>query len=145
MYVRWLGAFRTEGYSLKESFLYEMTRTSDVACEHFKSKSEVRARVGLLVKPSAVYKHYDGDVWSEYDHKGNLHPTRKPWQAYSKHTECFAKPEYTGIVLEKRSFKDLQKRNRLEIIEFLKEYEASTGIKLPVYKIVNGKLIPETI
>ena len=115
MYVRWLGAFRKNG-SLSEAIRFEMTRTTNVACEHFKKKSRVRkARVGLLVDPTAVYKNFKGDVWSEYDPNGNLYYTQKPYEACSDHTESWAKPVYTGLVIKNGSFENLSPKARDEI------------------------------
>lgn len=139
MYVRWLGAFRRNG-SLYESFNFEMTRKTNVACEHFKVKSLVsRARVGLLVDPKAVYKNWNGDVWSEYDADGCLYYTRKDYEADSAHKESWAKPVYTGIVIKGGDLVSLSKKAQEQIIKAAKDFN------LPLYKLSDGKLKKMTI
>lgn len=138
MYIRWLGAFRKNG-SLSEAIAFETTRATDVACERLQNgKSFVnQARVGLLVDPKAVYKRFDGDVWSEYTSDGRLYTTRKGYEASSKHQEAFAKPVYTGIVIKNASFATLKYTARAEILAAHELYA------LPVYKLVKGSLIRE--
>ena len=138
MYVRWLGAFAHE-FTLSESIRFEYTRTSEVACEHFRVKSNIHKSVGLLVDPKAIIKRWSGDVWSEYQ-GDKLVSTRKPWEAgkNSHHTECWANPKYTGIVV-KGSFHDLSRNIRNELIK------AVTDIDVPVYELKKGRLIPVTI
>lgn len=139
MYVRWLGAFAKIS-TLSESISFEMTRTSEVACEHFKTKSNIRrATVGLLVDPKAVTRRWNRDVWSEYE-GDHLVATRKPWEAPSKshHSECWTKPEYTGILIQ-GSFMDLKPYIRSELIK------AVQNTQLPVYSLKKGRLIPVTI
>ena len=116
-----------------------MTRKTDVACERLQSgKSLVdRARLGLLVSPKAVYKRFSGDVWSEYNASGDLYPTRKGYEATSKHLESFAKPVYTGLVIKNGSLSTLRYSARQQVIS------AHERFSLPVYKLVNGKLIQE--
>ena len=142
MYIRWLGAFRKNG-PLLEAITFEMNRSNDVACEQLqKGKSLVKqARVGLLIDPKAVYKRYSGDVWSKYDVKGNLYPTRKGYQAplKSKHKEAFAKPVYTGIVIKNASLLTLKYEARTELIKAVQTFD------LPIYKLVKGSLVKENI
>ena len=136
MYIRWLGCFRKNG-SLSEAIDFEFTRNTDVACEQLiKGKSKVhKARVGLLVDPSAVYKKFPGDVWSEYTVDGELHPTRKGYEALSEHREAFAHPVYTGLVIKDGSFDNLSGKARHQIIS------AVTRWNIPVYHLkANGKL-----
>lgn len=138
MYIRWMGAFRKNG-SLSEAIAYELTRTTDVACEQLqKGISFVdHARVGLLVDPKAVYKRYSGDVWSEYDVAGNLSATRKGYQTNSRHRESFAKPVYTGLVIKNGSLATLKYTARAEILSVHEQYA------LPVYRLAKGSLIRE--
>ena len=140
MYIRWMGAFRKNG-SLSEAVLFELSRTTDVACEQLvKGKSLVeQARVGLLVNPSAVYKRYNGDVWSEYTVDGKLHTTRKGYEATSAHKEAFAKPIYTGLVIKNGSLATLSYAARQEIAEISKRHS------LPVFRLVKGKLVAENV
>lgn len=140
MYIRWLGAFRKNG-SLSEAVCFELSRTTDVACEQLQSgKSFVNhARVGLLVDPKAVYKRFTGDVWSEYTVDGSLHATRKAWEASSKHKESFAKPVYTGLVIKNGSLETLQYAARQEVIKAVEQHN------LPLYKLVKGKLVRITV
>ena len=138
MYIRWLGCFKKNG-SLYESILFEYTRDTDVACEKLvKGKSHVspkKARVGLLVDPSSVYKTFTGDVYSEYDVEGKLHPTRKGYEAYSQHIESFAHPVYTGLVIKDGSFDNLSGKARHQIISAVRQLD------IPVYHLkANGKL-----
>jgi hypothetical protein len=139
MYVRWLGAFASQA-TLSESISFEMNRLSEVACEHFTKKSNIQhSTVGLLVDPKAIIKRWTGDVWSEYEGI-HLVATRKPWEAGkgSKHTECWAKPSYTGILIQ-GSFQDLKRNAREELRKAVSE----TG--LPVYELKKGRLNPVTI
>lgn len=140
MYIRWMGAFITNG-SISDGISFEMTRESAVACEHLqKGKSYIQhARIGLLVDPKAVYKRYSGDVYSHYTSNGCLHTGRKPYEAGSKsrHWEAFAKPVYTGIVIKNGSLETIKRAARKEILDACEQYH------LPVYKLVKGSLIRE--
>lgn len=140
MYIRWMGAFRKNG-SLSEAVCFELSRTTDVACEQLQSgKSLVdHARVGLLVDPKAVYKRFAGDVWSEYTVDGSLHATRKACEAGSKHKEAFAKPVYTGLVIKNASLETLGYAARQEVIKAVEQHD------LPLYKLVKGKLVRITV
>lgn len=104
MVIRWLGAFRKKG-SITESLSWELSQSSvsALAAERLsKGKSAIRhAKVGLLVKNSAVLRKYRSDVWSEY--RGNkLIKTRKEGCAYSDHTECWVRPDYIAVVVKGR-------------------------------------------
>jgi len=103
MIIRWLGAFRHKG-SLSDSLKWELeqTDTSAVAAEKLvRGRSEIKkARVGLLVKNSAVLRRYYSDVWSKYNDKGKLVKTRREGKAYSRHAECWVSPSYIGIVVK---------------------------------------------
>ena len=138
MYIRWMGAFRKNG-SLSESIMYELTRTTDVACEQLQAGVSFvdRARVGLLVDPKAVYKRFFGDVWSEYTPDGKLYTTRKGYETNSRHKESFARPVYTGIVIKNGSLATLKYAARAEILSVHEQYS------LPVYRLVKGSLVRE--
>lgn len=102
MYVRWLGAFR-KNFSLADSIEFELSRTTEAACEKFKKTSEIYSKVGLLCDPKFIVKDFTGDCWSEYDKKGKLHKNRNPRHAgiKSKHKESWVKPGgFCGIVLK---------------------------------------------
>ena len=114
VFVRWLGAFRSQNQTLEESLNFEAgfsissTRRLQVACEAIKIRSyrsydwdskrdfnsvaiekEIcRCGIGLLVKRNKVRKIFAGDVWSEIDEEGNLFPTRLP--NLEGHWEAFA-------------------------------------------------------
>ena len=103
MIIRWLGAFRkTSG--LYDSLVYEcfQNQRKHVAAEQLQhGVSEIKhARVGLLVKNSAVVHRYWSDVWSEYNDNGTLKKTRQQGKAWSTHREAFCRPEYLGVVLK---------------------------------------------
>lgn len=138
MFIRWLGAFGKNG-SLSESVAFEMSRSTDVACERLqKGRSLIdHSRVGLLVDPTAVYKRFDGDVWSEYSPSGDLAPTRKAYEAQSHHKEAFAKPVYTGIVIKNGSLATLKYEARAEVVK------SARAFNLPIYKLVKGTLVKE--
>jgi len=106
MVIRWLGAFRTQG-TLFDALVWELTQTTKkhVAAEKLqRGKSYItHAKIGLLIKNSAVVKRYRSDVWSEYTRIGTLKKTRREGDAWSRHTEVWARPVYLGIVL--KSFK----------------------------------------
>ena len=138
MFIRWLGAFRKNG-SLSEAISFEMVRETPVACEQLqKGKSFVdHARVALLVDPKAVYKRFKGDVWSEYTPDGKLYACRPYYDAFGKHKESWAKPVYTGLVIKGGSLATLSFEAREQI------KLASKKHSLPVYRLVQGKLIPE--
>ena len=131
MFIRWLGAFRKNG-SLSEAISFEMARETPVACEQLD-----HARVGLLVDPKAVYKRFKGDVWSEYTPDGKLYACRPYYDAFGKHKESWAKPVYTGLVIKGGSLATLSFEAREQI------KLASKKHSLPVYRLVQGKLIPE--
>ena len=103
MIVRWIGAYRNWKNSLSEAIDHELcvpihrVRCAERLC---RGRSNIRAKVGLLVKNSAIIKRFRGDVWSEPIGNGKLKATRKqtfyPW-----HTECWVKPVYIGIVIKR--------------------------------------------
>jgi hypothetical protein len=103
MIIRWLGAFRKQG-SLYSALVWEVTQTTrkHVAAERLqRGKSYIfHARVGLLIKNSAVVRRYRSDVWSEYTRTGALKKTRKEGKNWSGHTEVWARPVYIGVVLK---------------------------------------------
>ena len=101
MIVRWLGAFRRKG-TLEEALNWELTQApSAVAAERLiNGKSEIRhARIGLLVKNSAVLRKFRSDIWSEY-RNGKLVATRREGYAHSRHTECWVQPVYIAVVIK---------------------------------------------
>ena len=138
MYVRWLGAYKKNG-SIGEAVAFEMQRSTDVACEQLQRGVSMiqQSRLGLLVDPKAVYRRYDGDVYSLYSPSGKLHPTRKGYEACSKHKESFAHPVYTGIVIKNGSLMTLSTEARDEVIK------SARAFNLPIYRLVKGKLIEE--
>ncbi len=102
MIIRWLGAFRKRG-SLEEALKWELTQApSAVAAERLiKGKSAIyHAKIGLLVKNSALLRKYRSDVWSEYNENGKLVRTRREDGAHSCHTECWVQPHYLAIVIK---------------------------------------------
>lgn len=103
MIIRWLGAFRKKG-RLIDSLNWELSQQSvpALAAERLrKGKSAIpHAKVGLLVKNSALLRRYRSDVWSEYRGNGKLIATRKEGEAYSQHAECWVRPEYLAIVIK---------------------------------------------
>jgi len=103
MIIRWLGAFRKNGQNLTDSLIWETIQTERpaVAAERLNhKKSYIRhARIGLLVRNSALLRKYKSDVWSEYRGK-TLVRTRKEDKALSNHSECFVRPDYLGVVLK---------------------------------------------
>jgi len=106
MIIRWLGAFRKnrESRGLYSALCFEIKQIQrkHIAAEKLQhGRSFIQhAKVGLLVKNSAVVKKYSGDVWSEYNSNGTLRKTRRPDIAISNHTEVFCRPEYLGVVLK---------------------------------------------
>ena len=101
MYVRWIGAFRSvQGSSVYSSIKFEMERQTPFACEKIKKggKSQIKARVGLAVRPENIYRNFSSDVWSVY-RNGELVNTRSgsssPWR------ESWAAPEgaFDAIVI----------------------------------------------
>ncbi len=111
MIIRWLGAFGKNG-SLQDSIQFELNRDSEVAAELLKNKSLIsHARIGLLVKNSAVVKKFDGDCWSVRE-DGGLVKSRNPKTARSQHKEVWAKPNYIGLVVKSRitksAFKEIK-------------------------------------
>ena len=104
MLVRWLGAFQKKG-SLHNSLQFELceaTSDSEVPCEKIlNGTSRIHhAKIGLLIKNSAVIKTFNGDCWSVRRCNGKLQKTRNPKNAYSQHLEAWASPEYIGIVVK---------------------------------------------
>lgn len=143
MYVRWLGAFGKKG-TLHDAFLFELSRTSPVACEKIRGKGTGKsyvdhARIGLALDPQAVYKRFKGDVWSLYNDKGQLYQTRYDYDAPCKQWECWAEPQYTAIVISNGSFATLSANAKETIREIVSLYN------LPVYRLAKGKLIEEVV
>ena len=102
MVIRWLGAFRRKG-TLKEALAWELTQApSAVAAERLiRGKSAIHhAKIGLLVKNSAILRKYRSDVWSEYRENGKLVATRREGYAHSRHTECWVQPIYLAVVVK---------------------------------------------
>ena len=87
MFVRWLGAFRSvKDSSICTSIKFELERQTPFACEKIKKggKSQIKARVGLAVRPENIYRNFSSDVWSVYNKNGELVNTRSgsssPWR-----------------------------------------------------------------
>ncbi|MCW7076391.1 MAG: hypothetical protein OCU18_03755 [Candidatus Syntrophoarchaeum sp.] len=106
MVIRWLGAFNTNrknrGLYSALCFEIEQSRRKHVAAERLRrGRSMIRhAKVGLLVRNSAIVKKFRSDVFSEYNRNGTLRKTRAQDVAWSGHTEVFCRPEYLGVVLK---------------------------------------------
>ncbi|RLE45637.1 hypothetical protein DRJ25_05350 [Candidatus Woesearchaeota archaeon] len=106
MVVRWLGAFRKnrENRGLYSALCFEIEsdHRKHVAAERLqRGRSFIKhAKVGLLIKNSAVVKKYAKDVFSEYNKNGTLKRTRHQDDAWSDHSEVFCRPEYLGVVLK---------------------------------------------
>lgn len=97
--VRWIGAFG-RGDSLEASLSFEIARSSahEVCAEDTKNGSYISAKIGLLVKQTAVIRRFHGDVWSVTDEKtGRLVKTRNP---VSTHSELWVNPIFTAIVVK---------------------------------------------
>jgi hypothetical protein len=106
MKIRWLGAFGKNG-SISDSLNYELSGIdSSFRAAEWIEKGTCgaikHASVGLLVKNKAIARRYQSDVWSVRDGK-RLRPTRWEHEAGSDHRECFARPEYCGIVLKSKN------------------------------------------
>lgn len=98
--VRWLGAFG-KASSLSESLEFEFSRapSEEVCAEMIKRVSTISARVGLLVKHSALIKSFRGDCFSVLI-EGKLVKTRKPVRTCFSHNESWVHPIYCGIVVD---------------------------------------------
>lgn len=103
MVIRWMGAFGKKG-SLESSLGWELAQASVRALSAEKlvgGRSKIKhARVGLLVKNRAILRKYRGDVWSIRRSNGVLVKTRNQDHVFGGHTECFVRPDYTGIVIK---------------------------------------------
>ena len=102
MFIRWLGAFRSvKDSSLYTSIKFEVERQTPFACERIRKgcKTQIKARVGLAVRPENIYRNFSSDVWSVYNKNGELVNTRSgsssPWR------ESWAAPEgaFDAIVI----------------------------------------------
>lgn len=137
MIIRWLGAFCHRG-SLLDSLRWELTQTSRqvVAAEKLKKGRSLisHARVGLLVKNSALVRKYNSDVYSRYNKVGKLKKCRNEGEAFSSHTECWVKPYFVGIVV-----KNLNKILNKALCDIVKCHEE---FRIDVYQLTrDGKLI----
>ena len=144
MFIRWLGAFRSSKCSLLDSIEYEMNRADSIqfACEHINKKygaQRIHARVGLMVNPSAIFREFRGDVWSERDNAGKLFKTLNRSDITRAecgfgHTEAWASGHpFTGIVV--KGWYEVSGKSRNAIRTASEKYE------LPVYEInKRGKL-----
>jgi hypothetical protein len=132
MIIRWLGAFGRYG-ALSESLQFEFSRSSEVAAELLQNGEShiVHAKVGLLIKNSALLKSFNGDCYSEYTSEGTLVKNRNPRNAKSTHQEVWTKPVYTGIVI-KESVSP-------KIYAILKEVSAQYNV--PIFQLKGGRLI----
>lgn len=132
MIVRWLGAFRRNG-SLLEAFHFEFNRNSEVSAELLQSGEShiLHAKVGLLIKNSALVKAFNGDCYSEYTSEGTLVKNRNPKHTGSTHKEVWANPEYSGIIV-KESVSP-------KIYATLKEVSAQYNV--PIFQLKGGRLI----
>ena len=139
MIERWLGAFKKK-QSLYNSLVYEIEQREKVhvAAEMLQAgKSYINhAKVGLLVKNSALVRRFNGDVYSVYKKTSSrtktLKKTRSENSAYSFHRECFVRPEYIGVVLK---FKKTISKTALQAIKnFSLEYNC------PVFELINRRL-----
>jgi len=127
MVVRWLGAFRKNSGSLHESLSFELSRSSsdEVATEPLARNmkrnikiSYIDARVGLVVKTSAIIKVFKGDCWSEYNEDGKLKKTKKPNS--KSHWETWAHPIYVGIIV--KDFASMTAKHQKTIMWFCDVY-----------------------
>lgn len=132
MIIRWLGAFGRNG-SLSESLHFEFCRNSEVAAELLQNgESHIsHAKVGLLIKNSALVKAFNGDCYSEYTSEGTLVKNRNPRNAKSTHQEMWTKPIYIGIVVKDNVSP--------KVYETLKE--VSTQYNVPIFQLKGGRLI----
>ena len=134
--IRWLGAFRKESGSLIDSFIFELTQTQreEVAAEAIDKKSLIeQARVGLLVKRSAIVKVFSADCWSEYSNK-KLYKTRNPRLATGDHREIWCRPDYVAIVV--KDWDHLKKRVKQPVRYIADRFE------LPILELKKGGLRP---
>ena len=127
MIIRWLGAYGKKG-GLLESLSFELSSdySREVCAEEIKKgqTSKIKqARVGLLVKNSAVIKKNSGDVWSVYDNTGKLVPTRKP---VASHNEVWAFSDFVGVVVQTPIAK----------LDTVKDFCADK--KIPLFKLSKG-------
>lgn len=104
MVIRWLGAFR-KTHSLPNSLEWELTQdcVRALAAEKLdRGRSYIHhAKIGLLVKNSAILRRYRGDVWSTYRTNGKLVKNRHEKDAQSWHSECWIQPgHFIGIVIK---------------------------------------------
>lgn len=136
LFVRWLGAYG-RGQSLAVSIKYELEQvTREVACEAISMRSgscgeEITANVGLIVDRRAVKKFFLGDVWSVTDEAsptGRLKATR--FGAAGRHTECFARPVYTGICV-RHSMENLSPCAYNTVMHAARKYH------LPIYTLAS--------
>ena len=91
MFIRWLGAFRSvKDSSLYTSIKFEVERQTPFACERIRKgcKTQIKARVGLAVRPENIYRNFSSDVWSVYRNgellntrSGSSSPWRESWAA----------------------------------------------------------------
>ena len=104
MIIRWLGAFG-KAQSLHASLKFELGRslTDEVAAEDIRTCSMIKhAKVGLLIANKSIIKKFNGDCFSLLEN-GKLVKTRNPKDAKSSHLECWANPNYIGIVAKNYS------------------------------------------
>ena len=137
MIVRWVGAFRSRlSEGLESSLKFEITQRERkvVAAERLKNgRSEIRARVGLLVKNRSIVRKFSGDVYSEYRSNGKLRKNRKEGMAMSSHTEVWCKSDFCGIVV-KRGVSELS----MEIVQ-----KVGREFNLPILRLTkDGRLVP---
>ena len=139
IYVRWLGAFGGSETGLDDALKYELEITREVACEPILGNAGYirQSAVGLLIDGNNIVREFKGDVWSQLV-GDKLIPTRKVFESnYGKsHSEAFANPIYSGLVLKVGLDKLIQPTKEI-ILNFCK----SRGLEL-FFLNKKGKLIP---
>jgi hypothetical protein len=132
--VRWLGAYRKNG-SLASSLQWELNSNSrECAAEPLvDGKSAIyHAKIGLLVRRTAIIKVFHGDCWSLVD-GGKLRKNRNPrWS--TRHREAWVRPDYIAIVVKDWGHLRGSARKTLEYFGDI--------YGLPILRLKKGELVP---
>lgn len=139
MIVRWLGCYGKKG-SLAESIEFEFTTAKKALCAERILKAKGRksgvpeyARIGLLVKNSAVVRRFKEDVYSVRNEQGYLRKTRKGCGGFGSHTEVWVLPQYCGIVVRDK-WASISREAQTVVKNTAEKYN------LPVFILANGQL-----
>lgn len=136
MIIRWLGAYG-HATDLASSLSWELGVNRKAVCAERLVNGHAgvadRAKVGLIVKNSAVVRRFREDVWSVRNDSGYLRKTRKGCGGFGDHTEVWIQPQFIGLVVRGK-WAAISRDAQKTLLDAAQQYS------LPVYVLANDQL-----